>query len=272
MERGIGERRDQEFLEPGVEIDLVLDPWAGDDELIALRGGGGNFVCELHGGLRVVGLDLVDAQDGDFLVRESEGIHAMVERLDHQLVVASLPGRDLHVLRGLRRLERGCGFVQPILQPAPQPYLVDIGIDGPALRPDSRACELVGAGRDLGERAVHQSLDLGHRGANVGRAAHITGRIRLFGHRLQFVVDARGAVAEIVALNRIGRAADVGEQLERLRIDLLGVLAQEEVAAKVEFLPVKPLPIAERIEGIIELVPLGPGFGDIEGRGLAWRG
>ena len=149
----IGEHVDQDLLELDVEIDLVRDPWAGDDELVALCGGGGDIVFEL----RVVRLELVDPQDGDLLVRNGEGIHAVVERPDHHLVVPLLPGREPHAFRGPCRFELEDDLVELPLQPSPQPDLVDVRIDRCALRPDRRAGELVGAGRELGERAVHHS-------------------------------------------------------------------------------------------------------------------
>ena len=263
MELRIGERRDQKVLEPGVEIGLVPELWARTGEFMALLGGGSGLVCELRTG----GLARVDLRDDDLLVRDGEGVHALVERLDQLDVVAPLPGRELPGFIGLRHQEPVASLLRLILQPAPQLFGVDVGIDVRARRPGRRARELVGAHRDLGERAVHHRLDLGHPGAEIGRAVQFVGRLRVLGHLFQSAVDARGAVAEIVAVNRIGRAVEPLEQLHRLRIDLPEVLAQEEVAAKVEVLPVELVPIVERAVGLPEVVPFGPGPGEIERRG-----
>ena len=111
VELRIGERRDQEFLEVGVEIGLVPGLRARTDEFMALRGGGGDLVCDLRGD----GLARVDRHDGDLLVRDGEGIHALVERLDQLDVVAPLPARELLGFIGPRRKEPCVSLVRLIL-------------------------------------------------------------------------------------------------------------------------------------------------------------
>ena len=132
-----------------------------------------------------------------------------------------------------------------ILEPAPQLVDVDVGIDGTALGADRHAGEVVGVGRDVGERGLHECLELLHRGADVGQALHVAGHLRLVGHRLHSGVDVRGTEAVIVDGNIIDRAAERLEQRYRLLVDLTEVFAQVEVAAQVQFLPVELIPIVE---------------------------
>ena len=239
VELRIGEGREQAILEPDVEIDLVRD----------LRAAGGV-------------LGAVDREDGDLLVRDGEGIPARVDRLDQREVVAPLPGRALPGLVALRRRLHFLGVRHMTLQPGPQLPGVGGAIDG-------YARELVGAGRDLGELAGHDALELGDGAADLGRVVRFAGLVRLLGHRLQSTVDVRGLVAEVVAGNRAGRAIDALEQPPRIRIDLLEVLAHVEVAAKEELVAVVPAPFGERAVGSLESVPFGPGLGGIERVGLA---
>ena len=155
MELRVFERREQEFLEPGVEFELVLGLDAG------VGAAGGNLVRVL----REVGLDLVEVDDGNLLVRGGERIRALVEATDHFVIVVLLQTRQS---RGLRFVQRDGqspfgGGLHLLLQPAPQPCGVDVAIDGRALRPQRRAGELVGAGRRLHPPAPPSAASCGGR-------------------------------------------------------------------------------------------------------------
>ena len=254
-------------MELAVEVELVLVRRAGwNEDPVPGVLGGDDLVCKL----RVVGIDLGDLEEDHLITRLGEGVDARVERLDHLVVVVLRPAQTLHgVEGGLRIHHRLLRRQLLILEPAPQLVDVDVGIDGTALGSDRHAGEVVGVGRDVGERGLHEALELGNRGADVGQALHVAGHLRLLGHRSQSGVDVPGAeAAETVAANRCGRAAEPLEQLDRLRIELAEVFARVDVAAQVQIPPVEMVPIGERVVGTPEVVPFVPGRGEIERRGL----
>ena len=196
----IGKRRDEKLLELEVEIEFVRLRWAGDDEIPARLPEGGSPFFERH----VVGLDLC-SEVGDHLARVAERVDLLVERSEHLVVVLHLPARKLSGkglgvrigdLLGLREL--ALRFQHLLLQPAPQHVGVDVAVDGHALGPERRAGELVGAGRHLDDRAVHKLVELVDRGADVGEALRIAGRLRKHGHPLQLVADGHGGRGRIV--------------------------------------------------------------------------
>ena len=119
---------------------------------------------------------------------------------------------------------------------------------------------------------MHEFLELGHRVLDPGQLLQIFGRFRLAGHLLHGGVDVRGLVAAIVAGKRCGVAAESLEQLRRLRVDSLEVLAHGHVSAPVRVGPVVFDLIAERTVGVLEFVPFGSGLGEIELRGLLVTG
>ena len=163
---GSERRRLQEPLETDVEVDLRRTRCRGGRGWIARRDGGNDVVREL----RVVGIDVVDPQDGDLLVRDGEGIPARVERLDQHDVVAPLPGRELAGFVGLCRKHRLLGVSTP----------------APAASSAASRCRWrnsMGVPENSSTRAAtaasvpfHHVLDFGHRGADFGRATDIAGR------------------------------------------------------------------------------------------------
>ena len=216
----------------------------------------------------------LQAVEGDHLPRLGEGVHALVERLDHLAVVQRLVahehlGQHFFVRTGDGRCRRhpGLRVRQLLLEPAPQLVGVEVGVDGHALRPERLPRELVGADRDVDGRVVHEHVELVDRAADAGQAIRIAGRLRPQGHVVQLGADGQRARGRIEG-KVIERATEPLEQIGRLPVDCADGLRQGDVAGPFRMVAVVLLPVAERVVGLPEVESFGSRLGEIQRLGL----